>query len=172
MNINREEEESYAWYQQFWGWFVFAPLIVVVVASIFFVSTAFKHADDVVIDNYYQEGRTINQSFEKDMLAQALGLKGELRFDRATGEVFLQLQSDRTLVETLTLSLSHPASEKYDRHLILKRSNSLFYRGDLERDIDHSWYVRIEPIAADTESNWRLSGRIDFTQGESLLLGQ
>jgi len=172
MNINREEEESYAWYQQFWGWFVFTPLIVVVVASLFFVSTAFKHADDVVIDNYYQEGRTINQSFEKDMLAQALGLKGELRFDRATGEVFLQLQSDSSLAETLTLSLSHPASEKYDRQLILKRSNSQLYRGDLERDIDHSWYVRIEPIAADTESNWRLSGRIDFSQGESLLLGQ
>lgn len=171
--INRhQEEESHAWYQQFWGWFVFTPLIVVVIASGFFVSTAFKHADDVVIDNYYQEGRTINQTFEQDKQAQALGLKGELRFDRTTGEVFLQLESKKALTETLTLSLSHPASRKHDRQLELKRRSSLFYRGDLERNIDHSWYVRIEPVEPNGESSWRLSGRIDFSQGESLLLGQ
>ncbi len=175
-----DEQEGTAWYKQFWGWFVFTPLFVVIIASLFFVSTAFKHADDVVIDNYYKEGRMINQSFEQDQEAIRLALKGELRFDRVSGEIMLKLDAAEKLPTTLLLHLSHPANEDYDQRFELKRNAGNVYRGDLDRRIDYRWYVRIQPPSEslDTATSdlppppaWRLSGLIDFAQAETIAFG-
>lgn len=77
------------WYRQFWFWFVFGPLIIIVFVCAFLVSTALRNADDVIIDNYYKEGRMINQTLEQDKQAKLLGLSAELRFDLETGDVLL-----------------------------------------------------------------------------------
>lgn len=190
------EQEGQAWYKQFWGWFVFTPLFVVIIASLFFVSTAFKHSDDVVIDNYYQEGRLINQRFELDKKALALGLEGELRFDRETGEVILQLTGLEALPKILKLNLSHPASQKYDRELFLTELAKNYYRGELERKIEHRWYVRIQPNfvnpnfvnpnsanpnpakpneipeSLENSAGWRLNGKVDFSQSDTVTFGR
>jgi len=179
--LNEQDQEGQPWYRQFWGWFVFTPLFVVIIASLFFVSTAFKHADDVVVDNYYKEGRMINQRFELDKRAVALGIAGELRFDRESGEVFLTLQARESLEKTLRLDLNHPASENLDRSVVLTAVSVNSYRGDLDRALDHRWYIRIQ---ADTESvgdsqpealnntPWRLNGTIDFAHSDIVSFGQ
>jgi hypothetical protein len=175
-----DEQEGTAWYKQFWGWFVFMPLFVVIIASMFFVSTAFKHADDVVIDNYYQEGRTINQSFAQDQEAKRLGLRGELRFDRVSGEILLELIAKETLPSTLVLELSHPANEDYDQRFELRSNNGHLYRGDLDRPLNYRWYVRVQaPVeTSETEGEvlsstppWRLNSFIDFAQTEHVVFG-
>ena len=58
----KTEQDVKPFYRKFWFWFVFTPLIVVVCVSLTMVTVAFRHADDVVIDNYYKEGRMINQT--------------------------------------------------------------------------------------------------------------
>lgn len=83
------DESLKPWYRQFWFWFVFSPLIYIMIMCSVTVTIALKGADDVIIDNYYKEGRMINQTLEQDKQAAALGLGGELRFDRTTGEISL-----------------------------------------------------------------------------------
>ncbi|HSX84641.1 MAG TPA: FixH family protein, partial [Cellvibrio sp.] len=90
------EEIVKPWYRQFWFWFVFSPLIYIIIMCSVTVTIALKGADDVIIDNYYKEGRMINQALEQDKRAQELGLSGELRFDRATGEVLLNIANAPT----------------------------------------------------------------------------
>lgn len=170
MNANDPSTEVIApWYKQPWAWFVLTPLIVVVIACSITVSIAFDNKDDVVLDNYYKEGRLINDRFEEDIKAKAIGAKGRLQFDIEVGEVFLDLQATSALPEALTLQLSHPVKAEYDQQINLQRIAPQRYRGDLVRPVQHRWYVRLLPATAAADGSlWRLDGEIDFSDSDHL----
>ena len=75
-NTPLNDKDDGPWYKQFWAWFILTPLIVVVLVWIPFLTIVVKNADDTVIDNYYKEGRMINQRADQDRRAQTLGLAG------------------------------------------------------------------------------------------------
>ncbi len=176
--MNDETDESVKpWYRQFWFWFVFSPLIYIIIMCSITVTIALKGADDVIIDNYYKEGRMINQALEQDKQAKALGLSGELSFDRTTGEVSLVIANppaDTALMpEQLLLLMGHPVKAAKDQLITLVAIAPGTYRGELVSEPDYSWYLTLYPIkdiAQRNEAPWTLSGDIDFRTAEKALL--
>lgn len=171
------EEIVKPWYRQFWFWFVFSPLIYIVIMCSVTVTIALKGADDVIIDNYYKEGRMINQALEQDKRAQELGLSGELSFDRTIGEISLTIANpptDATLMpEQLLLMMGHPVKAAKDQLITLTAIAPGKYRGELVTEPDYSWYLTLYPIkdlALRKEAAWTLSGEIDFRAAEKTLL--
>jgi hypothetical protein len=163
------EENAKPWYREFWFWFVFSPLIYIIIMCSITVTIALKGADDVIVDNYYKEGRMINQALEQDHRARELGLAGDLRFDRTTGEVALSIAnapSDTNVMpDTLLLMMGHPVKEEKDQLIHLEAVAPGEYRGTLLAEPDYSWYLTLYPIgsiAQRKEAAWSLSGEIDF----------
>jgi uncharacterized protein len=163
------EKDLLPWYRQFWFWFVFGPLIFIIIMCGFTVSIALKGADDVIIDNYYKEGRMINQALEQDERASELGLTGDLRFDRITGEILLTLAnapSDIKLMpEELLLMMGHPVKAAKDQLITLKAIAPGHYRGELLAKSEYSWYLTLYPVNDIEQRNaapWSLSGEINF----------
>lgn len=165
----KEEKDDRPWYRQFWLWIVLAPLITVVCVSAVTVTIAFRNADDVVIDNYYKQGRMINQTLQQDRRALALNLSAHLRFDRTTGEVFMQISTREILPEKLLLLLDHPFDADLDQQLIMQKLSASHYRGELESKPGYSWYLALMPAldkADRKNAEWLLSGEIDFEVGD------
>jgi hypothetical protein len=171
------EEIVKPWYRQFWFWFVFSPLIYIVIMCSITVTIALKGADDVIIDNYYKEGRMINQALEQDKHAQALGLSGELRFDRTSGDVMLTIANipadTKLMPDELLLMMGHPVKAAKDQLVVLKAISPGHYRGELHAEPDYSWYLTLYPIN-DLEQRkaapWTLSGEIDFRAADTTVL--
>lgn len=155
------------WYRQFWPWFLIALPSTVVVAALITVFIAFKYADDLVIDNYYKEGRAINESLGQDNAATALGLSAEVVFDKVSGEVLVSLVGDGEQPRQLLLRLLHPMSADLDHSLVLASTGAGRYRADLEVVPQQRYYLRLEPAA---DPLWRLNGELDFRQGHSIHL--
>lgn len=176
--MNETDDESLKpWYRQFWFWFVFSPLIYIIIMCSVTVTIALKGADDVIIDNYYKEGRMINQALEQDKRAQALGLSGNLNFDRTSGEVLLTIvnvPSDAALMpDQLLLMMGHPVKAAKDQLITLNAIAPGKYRGELLVEPDYSWYLTLYPINDLTlrkDAPWTLSGEIDFRAAENALL--
>lgn len=171
------DESLKPWYRQFWFWFVFSPLIYIVIMCSITVTIALKGADDVIIDNYYKEGRMINQALEQDKHAQTLGLSGSLGFDRTTGEVLLTIVNPPAdagiMPEQLLLMMGHPVKAAKDQLITLRAIAPGHYRGELLSEPDYSWYLTLYPIKDIAERNdapWTLSGEIDFRNSEKALL--
>ena len=166
-----DSEKIQPWYRQFWFWFVFAPLILVICVSMVTVTIAFRHADDVVIDNYYKEGKAINQKLDEDRRAYEMHLSAHLRFDRVTGEIFVTIANQQALPDQLLLLLAHPFEADLDQDILLKRVSDGRYRGELQRKVDYSWYLSLLPIsdkAKRDDAEWLLSGEINFAHGEEI----
>jgi uncharacterized protein len=176
MNASNDENVL-PWYRQFWFWFVFGPLIFIIIMCGFTVSIALKGADDVIIDNYYKEGRMINQALEQDKRAQALGLSGNLSFDRTSSEILLSIANaptDATLMpEQLLLMMGHPVKAAKDQLITLTAIAPGKYRGELLAEPDYAWYLTLYPVkdlALRNEAPWTLSGEINFRVANTTLL--
>jgi len=175
---NTSDRDTGPWYKETWAWFVLTPLIVVVIASMNFVFLAFSHQDDVVMDDYYKEGRTINQHFTLDETARALELDGQLDIDLLVGDVVLDLSSLAALPEQLTLELSHPVESTLDLTLLLNEVAPGRYIGELEKRLENRWYVRlsaaaIEPIEGRAGVDaWRLNGELNLALGSRLVFNE
>lgn len=116
-----EEQTANPWYKEFWAWFILAPLITTVILSAIMVTTAVKHGDDVLTDDYYKKGRMINQSLERVEWARTKGLQADLKFDLELGDITMNLTSidaNYSLPDELTLYLDHPIDERLDRQLL------------------------------------------------------
>ncbi len=171
------DESLKPWYRQFWFWFVFGPLIFIIIMCGVTVSIALKGADDVIIDNYYKEGRMINQALEQDKRASELGLTGDLRFDLATGEIILKMvnvPADSSLMpQELLLMMGHPVKAAKDQLISMKYVSPGYYRGELQVKPEYSWYLTLYPvndIAHRNQAPWTLSGEINFQLTDATLL--
>lgn len=162
-------------YRQPWFWFVMTPLMVVVCVSLSLVTVSFFYADDRVVDNYYQHGRTINQSFGQEARAHELGLAAVLRFDQQSGEVLLDLRANapQDLPDELLLMIDHPVSAELDQRVTLRAVRDGVYRGDLITGLDHRRYLTLLPeheAGQLRSAEWLLRGEIQFEQVDRIEL--
>lgn len=145
------------WYRYGWVWFLIGiPASSVILGSVF-IYISFTQADSLVADDYYKQGRGINQRLEKDQAAADRGItltptiraqsngnqRIEVRFIANAGTVPPEL---------LRLRLSHPTLDRKDILATLVKSGSGLYRSEVPGISAGRWYVQLE----DENSEWRV----------------
>jgi hypothetical protein len=95
------------WYRQFWPWFIIALPCAAVVGSIATAIIASKDGVNLVAEDYYKQGKEINQDLSKFDRAEALGIR--IALNVSDKELTLNpLSGDFPLGQALHLSLFHP----------------------------------------------------------------
>lgn len=150
-------QDTKPWYRYGWVWFLIGiPATSVVLGSIF-IWISFTQADSLVADDYYKQGRGINQRLEKDQAAADRGIKlnasikaqpnGDQRI-----EVRFVANPGVQAPELLRLRLSHPTIDQKDILATLVKSGPGLYRTDVPGISAGRWYVQVE----DDHSDWRV----------------
>lgn len=148
------------WYRQFWPLFLFALPMSVVIAGIVTAYLAFNGADDVVVDDYYKQGRAINHTLVRDRKAAALGLRAELGYDGQR----LSIALTGAAPAALKLHLEHPTRADLDQSLMLTRSGDDRYVVSTEQPLTGAWYLTLSPVPVSPEADWRLTSRWQTSQ--------
>ena len=146
------------WYRQFWPWFLIMLPASVVMAGLFTAYIAHRHADDLVVDNYYKEGLTINRRLEKEQRATELQLTARLQF---SNEVVTVELDGPVGASTLRLLLSHPLEADEDFAVSLSKVSPGHYRGILAHKIAPHWHWSLE---TQQENGWRLGGAVQASE--------
>jgi hypothetical protein len=151
------------WYRELWFWLLVAPLLTLLVSVPIMLITAFKGADNRVVDNYYHEGRMINHRFEEQALAVELGISGQLGFDWASGEVWF-ISNKLLDVPALNLLFSHPSRANQDFQVVLYNVGERRYRADLSSMSKGRWYIALQGIDPSQTplKPWRLLAEINI----------
>jgi hypothetical protein len=146
------------WYRQFWPWFLIALPAISVVAGLSTLAIAILNQDSLVRDDWYKDGKAINQSLARDDAAASLGISAELQLDSVTGEISATLVSPKTNTtpETLTLILSHPTLATQDQSVVLTRRPDGKYQGMLTHGLQGRHYIELG------NAEWRLRSTRDF----------
>ena len=151
------------WYRHFWAWFVLAIPGAAVVMGISLVYVASQNKVSMVKDDYYKEGKAINQRIDKLKQAIALGLTAELNFSRETGDFIVKIpQLQDTGPATLQLALIHPTLEARDEIITLTRAPGNAYWAKLDPDKQGYFNVQLTNPGLD----WELYGAVNFNNAQ------
>ncbi|MBJ9975358.1 FixH family protein [Pseudomonas sp. S75] len=156
------------WYKHLWPWILIGILTTSVCLSLTMVSIAVRNPDNLVNDNYYEAGKGINRSLDREMLAQALNLHASMNLDELTGEVQLQLSGD-SVPASLELNLISPTQPDKDRKVRLLRVDGGRYVGQIDDKVEGRRFVEL--LGSEQGQVWRLFEEEKIEQGVALQLG-
>ena len=141
------------WYRHRWPWLLMAGPVTVLIAGAITMWISFSGADALVVDDYYKQGKAINQDLRRDRVAASMGLSLTLRFDAASGTLKGEVRGiDKS--STLNLSLIHPTMPAKDLRLVAVPDGDGNFSVALPLLERALWQVQLE----DAARTWRLHG--------------
>ncbi|CAI8974436.1 MULTISPECIES: FixH family protein [Pseudomonas] len=158
------------WYKHLWPWIIIGVLATSVTLSLTMVTIAVNNPDNLVNDNYYEAGKGINRSLDRELLAQTLNLKASVHLDELTGEVDVRLTGN-SQPQTLELNLISPTQPQKDRKIALTRSDSEAgrYLGQLSDKVEGRRFVEL--LGSQDQHVWRLFEEEEVAHDKTLVLG-
>jgi hypothetical protein len=134
------------------------------------VTIAVDNPDNLVNDNYYEAGKGINRSLDRELLAQTLKLRATVTLDDVTGEADLRLTGN-SQPETLVLNLISPTQPEKDRKIILARNPAQpgRYVGQMSDRVEGRRFVEL--LGVENSQTWRLFEEESVTRDKDLILG-
>lgn len=153
----RPNEDGTPWYRQKWPWILIGIPGTSVVLGFVLLYFAITTADGLVVDDYYRQGRAIDQTMARSLLAGDLGLVADLsvRSDRVS--VSLSANNADDLPEGLIVTIIHPTRAGMDQVLRLAGDSGV-YSGPVAPLRIGSWRIQIE----DESRSWRLNGAVNL----------
>ncbi|MDY7578982.1 FixH family protein [Herbaspirillum sp. RTI4] len=153
--LNERKSAPPPWYAQRWPWLLIGGPLAVVIACAFTIYLAFSRQDAMVVDNYYMEGKAINQDLARDRAATALSLTAELHYDAADGRLngkFLSFGAP--VLGNILIHLAHASQPEKDLQFTITPDAHGNFTAALPMLEMTRWRVQIENERRD----WRLLG--------------
>ena len=149
-------EDSGPWYRQRWPWLLMIPPFTAIIVGMILLRAATWEPDGLVVADYYQEGRAINEVMERERFAARLGLGAEVIVD---GDLFvLRMEGTPLPPSDLTLRVLHPTRANKDSEVRLSHDAAINgWRGSTATLPNARWHFHLEP----EDRSWRLRGRME-----------
>lgn len=147
--------QSEPWYRHRWPWLLIAGPFIVVVAALFSAWIAFSHEDALVVSDYYQQSKSINQDLRREQAARQLNLRAELEYDPARGVLIGVMRGVESLGgKPIDIRLVHPTRPEKDIELSVQTDHRGNFTAPLSMLERANWQVQIQ----DKKGEWRLVG--------------
>lgn len=143
------------WFRHAEPWLLLAAPFAAIIAGGFTWWIAAHSNNSLVVDDYYKQGKAINQTLARDQRSAELGLRARLTVDAAGQRATLTLtaMSQATLFpDAVRVHLIHATRAELDHQLWLQRSTDGRWQGAFAAPADGRWQVQID----DGAGEWRL----------------
>lgn len=153
------------WYKQFWPWFLMALPASSICVGGMILYFAITTENSMVSDDYYKEGKAINQSISKKRMAKQLNLVAGVQVDSESVTVKFKQALPREST-ALKLDFFHATLEDKDFFVMLTRNAEGVYRGSLPASVDGKWRLTLTPF----DESWKIRQTVSFPVANEVIL--
>ncbi|WP_337878856.1 FixH family protein [Rheinheimera sp.] len=153
------------WYKQVWPWILLAfPLVSFIKAghTIYVMQGA---NPDLVVDDYYKEGRAINMNLALYREAALRNLQASTLI--AGNQVIVRFQENKTLGQHLNLEFFHNTIAAKDFAVTAERSGENLYVATLPSTLTGKWNL----VVSDEHKDWKLRATAMLPAEKEIPLG-
>ena len=166
----RKEPTITRWYQEPFAWLIFGIIGVAVCWGTFQLVTALRHADEVVIDDYYSVGQAINHDLTREQRARELNLKATVEVQQEGATIVVSLSGTHSAWPAQLRLRLLPASRGFaaeDVALVQTAGSPSVYSGRLQQLPVGRYFIQIETLNTlipeeGYKSGWRLNNEVRF----------
>jgi len=163
MPINPALNQAAPWYTHRWPWLLMLGPASVLVGGAIATWLALDHPDAMVVDDYYKQGKAINQDLRRDRVATAMQLALHLRYEG--GRLQGRIESfGRPLAVPFTVKLAHPTLPQRDLSLLIKPDA----RGAFSIALPVLEQTHWQLVAEGNMRDWRLARSWDWPRQSTL----
>lgn len=158
---NVEERDSGPWYREPWPWIIMAFPFASVLLGILMLTLALTTNNSLVVDDYYKQGKGINQRIARDRIASEMGVHATVsREDGGIGLTIEVPETSDTEVRTAAYSAqfvlrwTHVTQSERDGEALLTPvgRGQYFSVGSVSLPDDGRYRLHLEPVG----NAWRL----------------
>ncbi|WP_019616662.1 FixH family protein [Psychromonas ossibalaenae] len=142
-----------SWFKQFWPWFLIILPMTAVVGATSLLFTALDNKPDMVVDDYYSEGKAINEDRTLLNNAKKRNIGADIKHQDKQLIVKLTGIDSKT---PISLSLHHSTLAAKDVSQLLTADAAGNFRFESENELSGKWMLRIDPF----DKSWRLQKTI------------
>lgn len=168
MNHDSSHQISTPWYKIPVVWLMIGIPASSIVLGISLLVIAVTNADDVVADDWYKQGRSVNRDLDSEAIAQRFGLTVSFELKEQETKAVLTATTAIAWPERLQLALRHPTFAKQDKVLVLAHQGEGIYSGEPAHYKGHDTIATITP----DDNYWRLQHRVSLSAGKATVKAQ
>jgi hypothetical protein len=152
------------WYKQFWPWLLIAIPIATVLKSGHTIYLMNQQSPDLVIDDYYAEGKAINMNLAKFREAALRNLQGHILL--AGNKAIVRFEKNVALDQALTLQFVHNTVAAKDFTVKAERSGENLFVAELPATLTGKWNL----LVTDDSQQWKLRSTMMLPQTTEIKL--
>jgi len=146
------------WYKQLWPWLLIAIPVATVFKSIHTIYVMNQQSPDLVIDDYYAEGKAINMDLAKFREAALRNLQGHILL--AGNKAIIRFENNVVLEQALTLQFIHNTVAAKDFTVKAERSGENLFVVELPETLSGKWNL----LVTDDSQQWKLRASMMLPQ--------
>ncbi len=163
MRHSDEHTDTQPWYKQFWPWFLIIVPLSSMIFSLNYAKLAVTTDNDLVVDEYYKEGRVINNRLDKIEQAQTLNITTQLRIEEERVALTF-LSGAPKQGQALKLNFYHVTIASRDFELLLSRDANGVYRGFHTAPISGKWKISLMPL----DAQWKIQQTVTLSKASDI----
>ncbi|WP_306521879.1 FixH family protein [Rheinheimera sp.] len=149
------------WYKQFWPWALIALPVLTMFKAAHTIYIMNQQKPDLVVDDYYAEGKAINMNLAKYREAALRNLQANILL--AADKAVVRFASKPELGDTLELQFVHNTVAAKDFVVKAERSGENLYITQLPTTLSGKWNL----VVTDNSQQWKLRAELTLPhQGE------
>ncbi|HEY9043218.1 MAG TPA: FixH family protein [Rheinheimera sp.] len=159
------QQDTKPWYKQLWPWLLIAIPVFTALKAVHTIVIMQQNSPDLVVDDYYKEGRAINMQLAKYREAALRNLQATILI--AGDKAIVRFAENAVLEGKVHLDFYHPTLAARDFALDAERSGELLYVANLPLSPTGKWQL----VVSDTSKEWKLRAELNLPVASEIKLG-
>lgn len=152
------------WYKQVWPWVLIAIPVATMLKAVHSIYLMNQQSPDLVIDDYYAEGKAINMNLAKYREAASRNLQANILI--AANKAIVRFESNPILDAKLKLRFVHNTVAAQDFEVQAERSGENLYVAELPSTLTGKWNLVVD----DASEQWKLRATFVLPQAAAIKL--